>query len=305
MQTTMQAMKPGRAPSFRGPVLRGGVEPQGCSDGSCSDSPAGMADDGNAYPYVYAIGTIEIRFPSLGVEKEFVQATGRAETAGLTDQQAIQTVLVLPQNRYLTRQVCWVFSIEGLDTYLLQPREAADFDLLLESVRSNPSREDVDVVVGIRGPLAPPSLCNGLTVPIVGFSQIYSFDRNAFFNAVPVPEKQDEKRFRSAIGEVFNRILKVADNAGASDEHRALNYLATRYPAVYNLGADRFAAGYALASIETAPSRLSGTRRLVNVNIVFAHRETQVPDRYSVRVDVTEEFPFLSSTLTPSPYIER
>jgi hypothetical protein len=37
---------------------------------------------------VYAIGRIEARFPRLSVEKEFAQATGRAETAGQTDQQA-------------------------------------------------------------------------------------------------------------------------------------------------------------------------------------------------------------------------
>jgi hypothetical protein len=28
-------------------------------------------------------------------------------------------------------------------------------------------------------------------------------------------------------------------------------------------------------------------------------------DRYSVRVDVTEEFPFLASAITPTPYIDR
>ena len=33
--------------------------------------------------YVYAIGRIEPRFPTLSAEKEFAQATGRAETAGL------------------------------------------------------------------------------------------------------------------------------------------------------------------------------------------------------------------------------
>lgn len=304
----MHVMNPMDVPFRRPSTKRGAVAPQACADGSCGSDDAGAAagsDHSNTYPFVYAIGNIEIRFPSLGVEKEFIQATGRSDTAGLTDQQAMQSMLSMPQNRYLVRQVCWVFSIEGLDTYLIQPRDAADFDVLLEGVRSNPTRDDIDVLVGVRGPIAPPSMCNGLTVPIVGFSQIYSFDRAAFFNNVPVPEKQDEKRFRAAIGDVFNRFLKVADNAGASDEHRALNYLATRYPAIYNLGAERFGAGYSLLSIETAPSRLSGTRRMVNVNLVFVQRETQVPDRYSVRVDVTEEFPFLASTLTPSPFFER
>lgn len=32
--------------------------------------------------YVYALGRITPRFPSLAVEKEFAQATGRAETSG-------------------------------------------------------------------------------------------------------------------------------------------------------------------------------------------------------------------------------
>src|SRR5512147_1184868 len=40
--------------------------------------------------YVYALGRIEPRFPTLSVEKEMAQATGRAETAGLTDRQALQ-----------------------------------------------------------------------------------------------------------------------------------------------------------------------------------------------------------------------
>jgi hypothetical protein len=43
-----------------------------------------------AYPYVYALGRVNARFPSIGIEKEFVQVTARAgkETVGLTDQKA-------------------------------------------------------------------------------------------------------------------------------------------------------------------------------------------------------------------------
>lgn len=281
------------------------VVAQACAEGSCGNDAAEGGEGGSGYPFVYAIGNIEIRFPSLGVEKEFVQASGRADTAGLTDQQTLHSVITRPQNRYLTRQLCWVMTIEGLDTYLLQPRDSADLDLLLEAVRANPGRLDLDVVVGVRGPIAPPSLCNGLTVPMVGVSQIYSFDRDSFIKAVPVPQGIKVAAFIPTVGELFDRFLKVADNAGATDEHRAMNYMATRYPAVYNLAADRFSAGYGLDAIETSPSRLSGTRRMVNVNFVFVHRQTNVPERYSVRVDVTEEFPFLSSTLAPAPYIER
>jgi hypothetical protein len=292
-------------PSARG-LVRPQVTPQqDCPDGNCDNGDAANGGATGPYPFVYAIGNIDIRFPSLGVEKEFAQASGRTDTAGLSDQQVLQSVLAEPQNRYLSRQVCWVFTIDGLDTYLLQPRETADFDLLLEAVRANPSRQDVDVVVGLRGPLAPPTMCNGLTVPIVAFSQIYSFDRDSFVKAVPVPEGPQAEGFPEKVNEIFDRILRVADNAGASDEHRALNYLATRYPAIYNLGSQQYAADNSLTSIETAPSRLSGTRRMINVSFVFTNRQTQVMDRYSVRVDVTEEFPFLASAITPTPYIDR
>ena len=81
--------------------------------------------------YVYAQGRIEPRFPRLSVEKEYAQATGRAETAGLTDRQALQAVLSQPENRYLARQLCYVLTIEGLDTYILQPGDPvrpADLD---------------------------------------------------------------------------------------------------------------------------------------------------------------------------------
>ncbi|MCS6859663.1 MAG: hypothetical protein NZT92_05015, partial [Abditibacteriales bacterium] len=97
-------------------------------DVSCATCPAAPA-------FVYALGRVEPRFPSLGVEKEFVQATGRADTAGLTDREALHSVLSQPQNRYLARQMCWVLTIEGIETYLLRPRDPVDFSLLVEAVR--------------------------------------------------------------------------------------------------------------------------------------------------------------------------
>jgi hypothetical protein len=110
--------------------------------------------------YVYAIGTVEPRFPTLAAEKEFAQSTGRAEdTAGLTDREATHSVLSDRANRYLVRQLCFVMTIQGLETYILRPRDPADFDLLVEAIRPAPRPTDVDVVIGQRGPIAPPADC--------------------------------------------------------------------------------------------------------------------------------------------------
>jgi hypothetical protein len=237
------------------------------------------------------------------VEKEFAQATGRADTVGLTDRQAVQKVLAQRQNRYLARQLCWVMTIEGLETYILVPRDPADIELLVESVRPTPTLMDLDVVIGTRGPLAPAEMCNGLMIPIVVFDQIYSFDRDALIKAIPRPENIEERNFGPASEQLFDRIMQLADNAGATDEHRAVNYLAVRYQAIYANAADAFAGNSSLTAVDVASSPLSGTRKVVDVIFSYTNRNTDVTEKFSVRVDVTEEFPFLVTKL--SPYYDR
>ena len=269
---------------------------QAAAPGQAAQAPTPVAN-------VYAIGRIEARFPNLASEKEFVQATGRSDTAGKTDQQTFHTVLSKRENRYLVRQLCWVLAVQGLDTYLLLPRDPGDFDLLVEALRPTYSANDVDVVIGVRGPLAPPSMCNGLTVPVVFFDQIYSFDRGALLKAIPRPEKAPAAQFGPAAEELFNRIMQLTDNAGATDQHRALNYLAMRYPAIYFKAAEQFALDCSLTGVDVRPSPLSATRRIVDVIFSFSNRNTDFTEKFSVRVDVTEAFPFLVTKM--SPYFDR
>ena len=249
--------------------------------------------------FVYAIGRIEPRFPALSVEKEFAQATGRVPTAGLTDRQALHEVLAKRENRYLARQLCWAFAIEGLDTYILHPRDPGDLDMLIEALRPTPKPDDVDVVIGMLGPIAPTEMCNGLMVPIVVFDQIYSFDVETLIREIPRPEKIEVQDFDAVARGIFERIMQIADNAGATDEHRALNYLAVRYPAIYAAVADAFARNASLTAIDVRPSPLSGVRRIVEVVFSFTNRQTDVVEKFFARVDATQEFPFLVTKLSP------
>ena len=228
---------------------------------------------------------------------------GRADTAGKTDQQTFREVLCKRENRYLVRQLCWVLTIQGLETYLLHPRDPADIDLLAEAIRPAPSPNDIDVVIGLRGPIAPPEMCNGLMVPIVAFDQVYSFDRDALIKAIPKPEKTKAAEFGPAAEELFDRIMQVTDNAGATDHHRALNYLAMRYPVIYGKTAEQFARDFSLSAVEVRGSPLSSTRNIVDVIFSYTNRNTDFSEKFFVRVDVTEEFPFLVAKL--SPYYDR
>jgi hypothetical protein len=178
-----------------------------------------------------------------------------------------------------------------------------DLDLLIEALRPTPSAEDIDLVIGVRGPLAPPQACNGLVVPMLAFDQIYSFDVETLVGSIPKPDRMDDDAFRPAARELFHRVMQLADNAGATDEHRALNYLSVRYPAIYETAVDRYADNCSLTAVEVRPSPLSGIRKISDVIFTFTNRTTDVKEQYFVRVDVTEEFPFLVTKM--SPYFER
>jgi PatG Domain len=165
--------------------------------------------------YIYALGQIEARCPRPSVEKEMAQATGRAETAGRTDQQAFHQTLSRRENRYLARQMCWVLMIQGLETYILVPRDPADIDLLIGAIEPHESPW-ISTVIGVRGPIAPPDYCNGLMIPIVVFDQIYTFSREALIEAIPRPEQIAADEFGAAARELFDRIMQMTDNAGAA-----------------------------------------------------------------------------------------
>jgi len=253
--------------------------------------------------FVYALGRIEPRFPSLSLEKEFAQAGARQDTNGLTDRQVFRAVVSDPANRYLARHLCWLLVIEGLETYVLLPRDPADYGMLVDAYRDYPSGDDVDLVIGIRAQIAPSDMCNGLALPIVVFDQLYSFDRQTLLEAIPrphaIPEK-DDAAFRQTSAGVFAEIRQIADNAGATDEHRALNYLSVRHPAIYGKAAEMKDSNSSLTGVEVRLSPLSGARKVVDVVFAYTHRQTDVTERFGVRVDVTEQYPFLVTPLSPS-----
>jgi cyclic patellamide precursor peptide PatG len=155
----------------------------------------------------------------------------------------------------------------------------------------------------VRGPIAPPERCSGLMIPIVAFDQIYSFDRDSLIKSIPRPAKTTAKDFEPKANELFDRIMLAADNAGATDEHRALNYLAVRYPSIYEKAAAQCDNNACLSALDVQPSPLSGPRNVVDVIFSFTNRSTDVVEKWFTRVDVTEEFPFLVTKL--SPYFDR
>jgi hypothetical protein len=278
------------------------ITPQAANCPTCSAAQAG--NQAITPQCVYVIGHIEPRYPSLAIEKEVRQATARAGDASKdTDRQVMQKVLHDPNNRYLVRRLCWVLLVQGIETYILAPRDPADYQKLVDAYRAEPNPGDLELVIGVRGPIVNPDVCNGLLVPVLIFDQIYPFDRKSLLESIPKPKEGDAKKFLAAAGEMFDRIMLQTDNAGATDGDRALNYLAVRYDRIYSLAAEQFADNASFTSIDVLPSPLSGTRNIVDVVFSFTDRAADVVSKYFVRVDVTECFPFLVTKM--SPYYDR
>ncbi|MET9375539.1 hypothetical protein ABZX98_15485 [Streptomyces sp. NPDC002992] len=247
--------------------------------------------------FVYAMGQLDFRFPDLGVEKELAQVMNRTETARMTDREALSEVLNQPENRYLTRQLCYVLTIQGMDTYLLVPRDPADFALLADAIRPSHQADAVDVVIGVRGGIAPPSHCGGLQLPVVTVDQLYSATIPYLVQAIDRPASMDTEHFEKAAGDLLRMVMNVSGNVGVSDEHRALTHLMVRYSAIYRKTFERFMDDYSLASIDVRRSNLGGSRRIMDVVFTYASRTTDEVEKYFVPVDVTYLFPFRTAPL--------
>ena len=290
------------------------VQPQKkCSACSAKSSSDGAKASGNeksenkgtcglkSLPYVYVLGQIEARFPNRSIEKEYVQIIERSKSANLDHQQAFHSVLSQPENRYLARKLSWILTKEGVPIYILLPTGPEDLDILLDAIRPSACSLDRQVVVGRKGPVAPPEMC-GQEVPMVLVDHLYSLEYNNFMKSIH-PELVADEKFKAAALELFRRMMQIADNTGSTEKHRALNYLAVRYLAIYSTAAEKLENSFSLTSAEAIPSRLSDSRKIISVVFSFTNRETGIMEKYFVRVDVTEEFPFIVTKM--APYYDR
>jgi hypothetical protein len=68
-------------------------------------------------------------------------------------------------------------------------------------------------------------------------------------------------------------------------------------------GSEEFGRDCSLTGVGVRPSPLSSTRKIVDIIFSYTNRNTDFTEKFSVRVDVTGEFPFLVTKM--SPYYDR
>jgi hypothetical protein len=283
----------------------------------CNCDAPGCAGNRAATPtydggFVYAIGTIEVDYPNLAIERE-MQALAHDMRITITPDPHLPMKLsddrrwqyaVLSHDRsrtrYIARLLSWRLTIEDNPVFVLKPREN-DFDGLIDCLKRSkfssqrgdkgkssentfaPS-EDLDVVVGVRGP----QTADGIELFVDHFFNI-ELDQLA--------PKRDSG--------LYGYLAQLSDNFGLTDQERAYNFLAARYKLPYGK-LEKDLKEYELAAAPTILSALSGpigSNRIVDVVLTFRGTKTMLERKYFIRVDVTHEFPMLVKGLTA--YLDR
>lgn len=257
--------------------------------------------------WVYAIGQLTPRFPDLGVEKEVAQAAGGAGNVGNDE---LRALLVQPENEYLIRQMCWVFTVGGIDVFMLACRDGAEAARLVDALpAADEAEHTLQVVVGASVTADPRDPCGSNSLPTVRVDQMLTFTIDEFIEALITagggaedgkdnPREADEPGARRAAKDLFAQLTRRSHNWGVAAEDRARNYVALRYSHLYRLAADARRGGKTLVAIDVRPFAKPAGREVVSVQLLFRARRTDVAERYQCLVDVTDRFPFLAAPLT-------
>jgi hypothetical protein len=255
--------------------------------------------------FIYSLGKLDIRFPSIGIEREFQQRerhlSPEKQEQLINRGERLSTVLL--STPHLSRSVCFVHSIGGIPAYSIVPTSSEILNHLIDALRHVDDHEAWILTIGRAGPMAKPNTCGGLLIQMLGCDAFYCFTLSDFVRELSSKvepalkrEKIKEDLFSSIAKELFLRIASSLENMGGLDQHRALNYMLVQHPAPFVEVAKR--AGTAvLDCIETRINITPGTRRIVTIIFTFIDKVTGVPERLFTRIDVTEEWPFVADAL--------
>ena len=259
-------------------------------------APAGFsAGEGQ---FVYAIGRLSPQFQSVDVEKEFAQVAAQVEDREVSEHHRLKAVVGEADNLYLVRHICWVFTTQGVDSFAIAPRDNDDARELVDAFVPASEENVINVVVGRPATVPPLWDWSSSGLRLVSADQILTFTLDEFLDALD-HDGGSKSDHRAAMRELFFRLTRRGGNHGFADADRACNYVALRYPAIYHATLQALDDGKALMGVEARPTP-SSNRRLVSVRLIFRDRRAEIVERYSCSIDVTGEFCFLATPLSPT-----
>jgi hypothetical protein len=270
--------------------------------GACPDCASRMR---SVEQYVYAIGRLDVRFPSLGIEREYHQRERALHDLPQQPRNA-RIVAVLEKNPHLALRISYVFLVGGTPVFALSPSSGSLKDAFFKALARSHQQDHSCVVIGRVGAFTNPASYGGLLLSLVSVDQLYEFSASEWGEGLAKtaqPALQSHKvetsHFQAVSQGIFREVTTMPENLGIADGHRALNYLVVQHPGMFLAAAER--PNHVMDRIETRVIQGMGGRRHVVVILSFLDRGTGVPERLFCTVDVTEEWPFVVNSEGSAP----
>ncbi|TDF35601.1 hypothetical protein EYS14_19520 [Alteromonadaceae bacterium M269] len=258
-----------------------------------ADMPLQLMRENN----IYALGIVEIVFPNKGIEKQFLQA---AMLLGVDEKDyfAVFTNQGSSTDRdkylYLAEQVQWVLSIKQRHVYLLKPADKPELIALIDSLK--PPEDTLEpvytCVIGYRT-----ASVNSFGITQVVCQQVYHHTLAELHDTIQKISSAET----AAIQEVINK-LEYEPNLGDSDFTRAKNFVAFRYPDIYQQthamqSASKHAEKASLIKIDFSRFDAVSERVIVNMSMTYQENSSTKRHYYFCRVDVTGLYPFINTPI--------
>ncbi|MDP4182468.1 MAG: hypothetical protein Q8942_15430 [Bacillota bacterium] len=273
------------------------IIPDSCSCGQDTDTANSSANTN--YTYFYGIGNISVDFPSLNIEKEFYQVAPKGSN-NPPNVKLLFDVLSKAENKYLAKEMCWKFQQgSGLATFILTPNSDLELASLISGIE--PLFDiDYDVVIGLKGPLSSPQMCNGVILPVITCNKVMTYTLKNIISNISKELGVD----KATATDLFKLMLPLLDNPGDTDGYRALNYVTLNYMQIYKRTMELVSPvdpqknpPYNFVEVRTVPANIQGERKLIDVIYTYNRLGEQI--RLACRVDITGLYPFLVSPIFP------
>jgi len=293
--------------------------PTAASQGRQPQASGTLEPSATDQQYVTVIGSVSAHFPSLSVEKEFVQAISDIGTSAdqvsvfdVTDEIGLEKVNSLPNLNallyqclsqpsyfYIAREMVWTFrGYNGQELFTLLPPTNHRLTQLINALKPLDSGEPARLQLSGQIQTLPNSLLNAFDLPIVTVShlKVCSSDQIAKQVQSALSGTQADR-----LNDLIQEILSLSQNDGLSDSDRGVNYVLYNNLELY-IHSYQFLygsedngpnpSGYQLVCVRTEPQRYRQSR-VVKVIFDYQGINSGATQSWFSTVDVTAQYPYL------------
>lgn len=247
--------------------------------------------------YIYAVGILKPTFPNQGLKQAYEAAARKLDISEFDYSKVLGHQDPKTGFRpyfYLAEQIEWVLSIHDEDCYLLQPRTRFELLGFLDAIAPNENSLLPTYATAVGERLAPTESSG---VEKIVCDHVYSFTLDGLHEQLTNATDASSQVIRNVLTK-----LEAAPNKGITNEDRAKNYLAFRYPDIYS-HSHALASGKAMESDATLDKvvatklDVASPHAIIDLMFIYQSNSSKQETYYHCSVDVTNQYPFINSPI--------